>query len=471
MKNKKIFMILLSSLLTTSCITNTSNSNVESTTTSSINSSSLITQSNIPASSTTVSSISNSENEVKIKKIVANALDEDNNTQSISKKEKNKHEDEINCIIIYKSQTDIQFTIKLDNPEAYGIDALRVKCDDENAQIQVDGEWKPIAFEDDGTRVVNWSSEDPYEKTYNIRTTSDDAMNIFEVIDIRLAGHSKFQSKETKNTDIGNSELQIHKMDEDAYRVDVIENTFEYIKFKLAVKESYKNIIHNITVDGENADSEGIYTLYENKNIKVKYDYKINDELMVNRSNNERIERLRANGYLSDTFNQVMNIQKLDEYIFMADIPMEFRENNKLLEIVTLPLIGTGYYYGITPDAIIINDVIYDKFEVVDNISKDSYEFSEYNVPGTDIVIFNRYMHCNVIVLNADDILLPEIIEYNNRDDIDESDPLIEFAKSIRYVYSNKTYKLDIVVGKSYNSKKGIYTAFPMYKDVLEVSL
>lgn len=295
MKNKKIFMILLSSLLITSCITNTSNSNIESTTTSSINSSSVITQSNISVSSTIVSSISNSENEVKIKKIVANALDEDNNIQSISKKEKNKHEDEINYIIIYKSQTDIQFTITLDNPEAYGIDALRVKCDDENAQIQVDGEWKPIAFESDGTRVVNWSSEDPYEKTYNIRTTSDDAMNIFEVIDIRLAGHSKFQSKETKNTDIGNNELQIHKMDEDAYKIDVIENTFEYIKFKLAVKESYKDIIHNITVDGETADSEGIYTLYENKNITVKYDYKINDELMVNRSNDEKIELVFQN--------------------------------------------------------------------------------------------------------------------------------------------------------------------------------
>lgn len=358
MKNKKIFMILLSSLLTTSCITNTSNSNVESTTTSSINSSSVITQSNIPASSTTVSSISNSENEVKIKKIVANALDEDNNTQSISKKEKNKHEDEINCIIIYKSQTDIQFTIKLDNPEAYGIDALRVKCDDENAQIQVDGEWKPIAFEDDGTRVVNWSSEDPYEKTYNIRTTSDDAMNIFEVIDIRLAGHSKFQSKETKNTDIGNSELQIHKMDEDAYRVDVIENTFEYIKFKLAVKESYKDIIHNITVDGETADSEGIYTLYENKNITVKYDYKINDELMVNKSNNEKIERL----YLPDISASFLAIYEKQYLVHSA----EHCNLPNYTELFFVP-IGTGYETGYFPDEILYNGTnLTDKFEIVE---------------------------------------------------------------------------------------------------------
>ena len=219
MKNKRIHLMLLSSLLITSCSINTSNTNNPSL-----------------------------ENEVKIKKISAYDNQADN-AQILNRKESNRSQDELNYIIIYKSQTDIQFTITLDNPEAYGIDALRVKCDDEDAQIQVDGEWKPIAFEDDGTRVVNWDSEDPYEKTYNIRTTSDDAVNTFEVVDIRLAGHSKFQSKETKNTDIGNSELQIHKIDEDAYRVDVIENTFEYIKFKLAVKESYKDIIHNITVD------------------------------------------------------------------------------------------------------------------------------------------------------------------------------------------------------------------------------
>ena len=250
----------------------------------------MITSCSINTSNTNNPSL---ENEVKIKKISAYDNQADN-AQILNRKESNRSQDELNYIIIYKSQIDIQFTITLDNPEAYGIDALRVKCDDEDAQIQVDGEWKPIAFEDDGTRVVNWDSEDPYEKTYNIRTTSDDAVNTFEVVDIRLAGHSKFQSKETKNTDIGNSELQIHKIDEDAYRVDVIENTFEYIKFKLAVKESYKDIIHNITVDGETADSEGIYTLYENKNIKVKYDYKINDELMVKRSNNEEIKKLKV---------------------------------------------------------------------------------------------------------------------------------------------------------------------------------
>ena len=412
MKSNKIFIILLSSLLTTSCITNTSTNN------------SSLSNSNVDS---TINNIPNSENEVKIKKISAydNQVD---NAQILNRKESNRSQDELNYIIIYKSQTDIQFTITLDNPEAYGIDALRVKCDDENAQIQVDGEWKPIAFESDGTRVVNWSSEDPYEKTYNIRTTSDDAMNIFEVIDIRLSGHEKFQSKETKNTDIGNNELQIHKMDEDAYRVEVIENTFEYVKFKLTVKESYKDIIYNINVDGETADSEGIYTLYENKNIKVKYDYKINDELMVNRSNNEKIERL----YLRvSTDNCQDNL--IFSYTGMGSSYRSLNANHSeasYIEFYALPIFGTGYTHGLMPNQILIYDNVI-------NVSTDNLEICSIN----NTYIFPTYI---------DNLEAPLIYSYNsstdeNYDEISIEDPIYKFSKNITYVISGKKYKPECI--------------------------
>lgn len=198
------------------------------------------------------------ENSVKIKSINAQETSDVQATYAKAKMRQSRNSgddtnnsaDEFNYIIITRPQTDITFTITLDNPEAYGIDALRVYCDDENAQIQVDGEYKPIAKEPDGTRVVNWSSEDPYERTYNIRTTSEDAINSFKVVDVRLAGHDKFQSKETNSTDLGNNELHIYKMDEDAYTLNVIENTFDYIKFNFNVKDEYKDIISNIRVDG-----------------------------------------------------------------------------------------------------------------------------------------------------------------------------------------------------------------------------
>lgn len=199
------------------------------------------------------------------------------NTQN-PETDNNEEEDNINFIIIYKSQTDITFTITLDNPEAYAIDALRVYCDDENAQIQVDGEFKPIAQESDGTRVVNWSSEDPYTKTYNIRTTSEDAINSFKVVDVRLAGHDKFQSKETEDTDLGNNELHIYKMDDDAYTLNVIENTFEHIKFNITIKDEYKDTISNIKVDGLEMDEElGYWVLEESKEVEISYEYKLEE--------------------------------------------------------------------------------------------------------------------------------------------------------------------------------------------------
>ena len=63
------------------------------------------------------------------------------------------------------------------------------------------------------------------------------AINSFKVVDVRLAGHDKFQSKETNSTDLGNNELHIYKMDEDAYTLNVIENTFDYIKFNFNIKD------------------------------------------------------------------------------------------------------------------------------------------------------------------------------------------------------------------------------------------
>ena len=133
------------------------------------------------------------ENSVKIRSINASETSvEPVSVKARNKKEANDTETEDNYIIITKDVTDVQFTITLDNPEAYGIDALRVTCDDPEAQIQVEGEWKPISQEANGTRVVNWSSEDPYEKTYNIRTTSLEDLYTFKVVDIRLAGHDTF---------------------------------------------------------------------------------------------------------------------------------------------------------------------------------------------------------------------------------------------------------------------------------------
>lgn len=239
------------------------------------------------------------ENQVKIKSISAEAQEEEvispvalRNAKSLQVGVKNENNDTaalsdeegnpINYILIYKSQTEITFTVTLDNPEAYGIDALRVTCDDPDSQIMVDGEYKNIRLENDGSRVINWSSEDPYTKTYNIRTTSQESINTFKVVDVRLAGHDKFQSKETNSEDLGNNELQIYKMDEDAIKLNIVDISLDYIKFNFNIKEGYEGVISNITVSEldkktmtvDENEVEYWETSSDLKDLTVSYEYK-----------------------------------------------------------------------------------------------------------------------------------------------------------------------------------------------------
>lgn len=246
------------------------------------------------------------ENSVKIKSIDAKETSEAQVSNVKARMRKNRSGitagtvDGINYIIIYKSQTDITFTITLDNPEAYGIDDIRITCDDADSQIWLTdgnggGEWQPIRREANGTSVVGWDSSNRYERTYNIRTTSPDAINTFKVVDVRLAGHEKFQSKETGSTDMGNNELHIYKIDDDAFTLNVVENTFDYIKFNFNIKEEYKDIISNFEVkDVEYDEENGYWVCYESKEVEVEYEYRMDEyDLVVKRRCNYDIAPLK----------------------------------------------------------------------------------------------------------------------------------------------------------------------------------
>lgn len=242
------------------------------------------TSSNGSNSNNDSSSITNEENKVKIDSITVVEMKKELNSDEVI--------ENYNYVIIKKDQIDVQFTITLDNSEAYRIDALRITCDDLEAQIQVDGEWKLIAQDKDKTRVVNWSAEDPYEKTYNIRTTSLEDLYTFKVVDIRLAGQDTFLSKQTRSTDFGNNELDIYKMDVDAYELDVAYKTYEEIKFKITIKEGVTNI-SNFKVDGKGANGDGYWIMNESKkNVEISYDFELDNGKKICRKFYEDIELL-----------------------------------------------------------------------------------------------------------------------------------------------------------------------------------
>ena len=176
-----------------------------------------------------------------------------------------------NWVLIYKSQTDITFTVTLDDPRHLGIDALIITCDDPESQIKVGDTYKPIQMEADGTRMVDWG-DDPYEQTYHIRTTSPDAVNSFKVLDVRITNHEKFQSEETDNRDLGNNELKIYKMDDDAIELNILTISLDYVKFNFDIKEDYKDIITNICVEGLNMNN-GYYIVEEETEVIWRYDF------------------------------------------------------------------------------------------------------------------------------------------------------------------------------------------------------
>ena len=146
-------------------------------------------------------------------------------------------ESSANYVLIYKDENNIQLTVQLDNPKGESIDALEIACDDESAEILVDGEYKPLNVTANG-RVVNWAQEDPYEKTFYLRTISQDDLNTFRVNDIKVKGA-------WQNKGLDNNELSVYKITKEDLDVRFITNTTEYYECEFIYGEKVSNL--NVT--------------------------------------------------------------------------------------------------------------------------------------------------------------------------------------------------------------------------------
>lgn len=146
-------------------------------------------------------------------------------------------ESSANYILIYKDENNIQLTVQLDNPKGESIDALEIACDDESAEILVDGEYKPLNVTANG-RVVNWAQEDPYEKIFYLKTISQDDLNTFRVNDIKVNGA-------WQNKGLNNNELSVYKITKEDLDVKFITNTTEYYECEFIYGEKVSNL--NVT--------------------------------------------------------------------------------------------------------------------------------------------------------------------------------------------------------------------------------
>ena len=320
-----------------------------------------------------------------------------------------------NWVLIYKSQTDITFTVTLDDPRHLGIDALIITCDDPESQIKVGDTYKPIQMEADGTRMVDWG-DDPYEQTYHIRTTSPDAVNSFKVLDVRITNHEKFQSEETDNRDLGNNELKIYKMDDDAIKLNVVENTFEYVKFNYVIKEGYEELISNVVVEGLTPDEDGYYIVEEDeKEITAKYEYTVNEKIKASKFLNDSIGRYifegieydpnSSNEYKLELMNTIFD-HHCNAFSISRPYPNRFNLNFMI----------TCCGIGVIPDKIEYNGKYFENISILSNEELCSvyicdisgtdlpYTHEEYNEPWISYVNYldlSKYLDKFYIYLNS----------------------------------------------------------------------
>lgn len=266
-KTKLPFLSLIMAMLLTGCGTTTNDSNS-------------VNQSN------QTSSKSENTNIVNIERLTGKL--NNNKNRNINYLANETEEDKNHSyVLIYKSETDIELTITLDNPKASEINAVEITCDDPNSEILVDGEYKKIQYKDSEksetkTRMVNWAQEDPYEKVFKMRTISSDNINTVKIVDLKVNG-------EWQGEELQNNKLDIYKMDANAYELKVLDNAYGHIDFEFNINDPEK-ILGNFKLNGNAIANKERFTIDTDSYLNVSYDLIVNEKVVSSRSDEYRYE-------------------------------------------------------------------------------------------------------------------------------------------------------------------------------------
>lgn len=266
-KTKLPFLSLIMAMLLTGCGTT-------------INDSNSINQSN------QTSSKSENTNIVNIERLTGKL--NNNKNRNINYLANETEEDKNHSyVLIYKSETDIELTITLNNPKASEINAVEITCDDPNSEILVDGEYKKIQYKDSEksetkTRMVNWAQEDPYEKVFKMRTISSDNINTVKIVDLKVNG-------EWQGEELQNNKLDIYKMDANAYELKVLDNAYGHIDFEFNINDPEK-ILGNFKLNGNAIADKERFTIDTDSYLNVSYDLIVNEKVVSSRSDEYRYE-------------------------------------------------------------------------------------------------------------------------------------------------------------------------------------
>lgn len=174
---------------------------------------------------------------------------------------------------IFKSQTTINFDIKLNNPKNYYIMDFKLTCDEEDIQYYDEKmeKWTPI-----NDIWIRWSGSNNQESRYRLRLPNP------EVSPDKIKISEMYYSDRTDGTNktavnMNNKETYtVYKVEDDLVVTETVSNSREKYVFKMSKKEGVE--IKSFTVAGvdymDRIDDEGLYEMTSNGKIVVEYERK-----------------------------------------------------------------------------------------------------------------------------------------------------------------------------------------------------
>ena len=174
---------------------------------------------------------------------------------------------------IFKSQLEINFDIKLNNPKNYYIMDFKLTCDEEQIEYY-DKEmekWTPI-----NDIWIRWSGSNNQESRYRLKLPNPEiSPDKIKISEMYYSDRTDGTNKTAVN--MNNKETYtVYKVEDDLVVTETVSNSCEKYVFKMAKKEGVE--IKSFTVAGvdymDRINAEGLYEMTSNGKIVVEYEKK-----------------------------------------------------------------------------------------------------------------------------------------------------------------------------------------------------
>ena len=174
---------------------------------------------------------------------------------------------------IFKSQTTINFDIKLNNPKNYYIMDFKLTCDEEQIEYY-DKEmekWTPI-----NDIWIRWSGSNNQESRYRLRLPNPEiSPDKIKISEMYYSDRTDGTNKTAVN--MNNKETYtVYKVEDDLVVTETVSNSREKYVFRMTKKEGVE--IKSFTVAGvdymDRINDEGLYEMTSNGKIVVEYERK-----------------------------------------------------------------------------------------------------------------------------------------------------------------------------------------------------